>query len=336
MSPPAAPSSEDPMSPDAPPSSTFEVHPSFSEVVDRYDGFILDQFGVMHNGAHALEGAADCVSALSKAGKKLVILSNSSSASAATVRKLPKLGFDPEMFSGAITSGEEAGRHIAETYGGEGKKAAKAVWFTWKAPKVPSPMDFLDLCGGGVVAAESVEDADLVIAHGAEVLRGPGEDGEAEETSLGTFGDDGDMSVIDPVLRRCKERGLPLVCANPDFVMVKPDGTQGHMPGKIAQRYEEMGGEVHYFGKPHVPHFEACLSLLGLDRTRVAHVGDSLHHDVQGANDTGIDSVFVAGGIHREELGAALGEVPEEGKLREAFEKHGQTPTHVVPMLRMD
>ena len=162
-----------------------------------------------------------------------------------------------------------------------------------------------------------------------------GEDGEASEMSLGSFADDGNMSIIDPILTQCVERNLPMVCCNPDFVMVKPDGTKGHMPGKIARRYEELGGSCQSFGKPHVPHFEACIRDLGLPTDRVAHVGDSLHHDVAGANASGVASVFVVGGVHREELGAPLGVLPEKEDLNKLFEAHALTPTHVVPMFRM-
>lgn len=67
----------------------------------------------------------------------------------------------------------------------------------------------------------------------------------------------------------------------------------------------------------------------------MAHVGDSLHHDVIGANASGIASIFVAGGVHREELGSELGEVPSKEALEKLFEELGTTPTHVVPMLKM-
>ena len=126
-----------------------------------------------------------------------------------------------------------------------------------------------------------------------------------------------------------------MVCANPDYIMVKPDGSTGHMPGKIAQCYEQLGGKCSWFGKPHVPHFQACLRDLGLDKSRVAHVGDSLHHDVAGANGAGIDSVFVAGGVHRKQLGSELGVLPPKEALKKLFEEEGQTPTHVVPMLKL-
>ena len=315
---------------------TFQTHPSFTPLLDQYDGFILDQFGVMHNGSHGLEGAEDAVAAMKQKGKKIIILSNSSSSSEATVAKLPKLGFDPRDFVGAVTSGEEASHYIASEFGGKRapEKKNKALFITWKSPKVPPPMDFVAKCGS-IDIASSVEDASFIICHGADVIRGPGPDGEAAETSLGSFYADGSLDAIEPVLKQCCERNLRMVCANPDFVMVKPDGTKGHMPGKIARRYEELGGKVHYFGKPHVPHFEACIRDLGLEKGRVAHVGDSLHHDVAGANASGIPSVFVAGGVHREELGSELGAVPDQKELEKLFETHAETPTHVVPMLKL-
>jgi len=316
--------------------STFQIHPSFTPLLDQYDGFILDQFGVMHNGSHGLEGAADAVAAMKQKGKKIIILSNSSASSEATIAKLPKLGFDSKDFVGAVTSGEEASHYIASEFGGAdvpGKN--KALFITWKALGRPSPMNFIGQCGN-IDVASSVDDATFIICHGADVVRGPGADGEAAETSLGSFYEDGNLKAIEPVLKQCRERNLRMVCANPDFVMIKPDGTKGHMPGTIARRYEELGGTVHYFGKPHVPHFEACIRDLGLEKGRVAHVGDSLHHDVAGANASGIPSVFVAGGVHREELGSELGAVPDQQALEKLFETHEQTPTHVVPMLKLE
>jgi len=311
-------------------SSSFEVHSSFADLVDRYDGFILDQFGVMHNGTHGLEGAPECVKELHSKGKKLIILSNSSSSTKACLAKLPKLGFDPTHLAGAVTSGEEASHYIAKHY-----QHKKALWITWKTPKSPSPLDFLSQCGN-VDITDTVEDADFILVHGAEVLRGPGDDGTAQETSLGSFPTTGDMKdVIDPLLQQCQERNIPMVCANPDFIMVKPDGSKGHMPGKISRRYEELGGTCVSFGKPHVPHFEACVRELNLPKDKVVHVGDSLHHDVAGANGTGIASAFVVGGVHREELGCELGTVPTKDALETLFSKYQEVPTHVVPMLKM-
>jgi ribonucleotide monophosphatase NagD (HAD superfamily) len=320
------------------PTTIFQVHTSFASVVDQYDGFILDQFGVLHNGATGLEGAPELVRALARGhSKRLIILSNSSSASASATERLPKLGFDPSDFVGACTSGQAAGEYIRDTYGGAAP-TKKALFFTWKTPQTPPPVDFLELCGGNIPLTVDPKEADYVILHGVELLRGPGVDGAAvdsQDVSMGDFVNDGNMEPFEPILRQCAERKIPMVCANLDLIMVKPDGGTGHMPGKIARRYEELGGTSVGFGKPNVAQFEACLRQLGLPRHRVAHVGDSLHHDVAGANATGIASVFVTGGIHRTELGADLGVLPDRDELVALFERYSQTPTHVVPMFRL-
>ena len=311
------------------------MHQGLSDLMDQceYEGFILDQFGVMHNGTTHLPGAEEAVAQLYKAGKKLIILSNSSSLADKTVAKLPKLGFSPDHFVGAVTSGQEAVQYIRATHQGK-----KALLFTWKSPKVtPSPTAFVQACGDVTVTSDPAE-ADVIFLHGAEVLRGPGPDGEATECSLGDFHTQGDMSaVVTPILEQCLQRQLPMVCANPDYIMVKPDQTQVHMPGTIADAYRDMGGTVAAFGKPHREHFEACVRQLQLPKEKVVHVGDSLHHDIKGANDAKIASIFVTGGVHREELGEGLelGTLPSKSALEKLFAQHQQTPRHVIPLLRM-
>jgi hypothetical protein len=93
-------------------------------------------------------------------------------------------------------------------------------------------MKFMENCGN-VEVTDVVEEADFILLHGADVLRGRGVDGEAVEQSLGSFSETGEMSVIDPILQKCTTQKLPMVCCNPDFVMVKPDGTRAHMPGSF-------------------------------------------------------------------------------------------------------
>lgn len=308
----------------------YQMHTSISEIVDLYDGFILDQFGVLHNGSHGLEGAPECVKELHKKGKKLIILSNSSSPSDACMAKLPKLGYDPQLFVGAVTSGEETTKYVKERYAGK-----KAIYFTWTTKQQTTQMDFLKRCGN-IQVTEDPEDADFFLLHGVGCMRGPGNDAECKETDLGEYMETGDMSsVIDTILKKCIEAKLPMVCANQDFIMIRPDNSKAHMPGKIADRYQELGGSCVSFGKPHAAQFEACVRNLDLPKSKVVHVGDSLHHDIAGANTTGIASMLVCGGIHREELQSDLGVLPAKEKLDEIFAKHGQIPTHVIPLFRM-
>lgn len=104
-----------------------------------------------------------------------------------------------------------------------------------------------------------------------------------------------------------------------------------------------MGGKCKYFGKPHEEHFYACLRELNLEATRVAHVGDSLHHDIVGANAAGISNVFITGGIHSGFFdGCAIGELPNRDDLESLFSTEAQSagngivvPTHVLPLFRL-
>jgi ribonucleotide monophosphatase NagD (HAD superfamily) len=307
--------------------------------VDNYDAFILDQFGVLHNGVEALDGARElCEYLVYDQKKQLVILSNTSAPSDKALDKLEKLGFSKQLFVGAVTSGEEAARYIRQKYAST--KTTKALMFTWDASDLKNPRltamprAFLEKCGPNVQVATSVEEADWILLHGSEVWhRGD----NLEDVPLGTFIENGSTDlIVDPILHKCIKRNLPVVCANPDFVVQTPSGGTAYMPGKIAQRYKELGGDVLLFGKPQVEHFQACLRVLGLPAERVAHVGDSLHHDIDGANRAGIPNVLVTSGIHMQELQVSFGQMPDESVLEHLFEEQGNiVPTHVVSAFRL-
>lgn len=305
-------------------SERCRIHSSFRDIVDEYDAFILDQFGVLHNGVHSLDGAVELVRFLSKQNKKLIILSNTSAPAHKALEKLPKFGFDSQCFLDAVTSGEEASKFL-QSY-----PPSKALFWTWNIdipnnPRVTAPpQDFLDQCGGHIELADSVDEADLLLLHGAEVWQRP-----SGSVSLGNFIETGDCATTTRMLEEIAERNLPMVCANPDHTVVTPSGGKAYMPGRIASQYTKMtDADCHFFGKPDPSHFLACLEKLQSDR--VAHVGDSLSHDIAGANVAGIDSVFVTSGIHAEALGTTFGEMPEEKRLWQLFESEQAYPTHVV------
>jgi HAD superfamily hydrolase (TIGR01450 family) len=316
--------------------TTFSIHKSLSEIAPLYDAFILDQYGVLHNGAVGLPGAPECIAELANLGKKMIILSNTSGPASAALAKLPNYGYDSNQFVGAVTSGEESSKYIRATYGSnDDEQVKRCVWFTWDGQgNMPNLLDYLAKCGSNVQPATSVEEADFVLAHGAHVWQR----GFDEQISLGSFLTTGNLDmVVEPILQDCLARDLPMVCANPDFVVRLPDGSTGYMPGNIARRYEEMGGHCKSFGKPNPEHFEACLEQLGsagLDPSRVLHVGDSLHHDIAGANAANVASLLITSGIHCDELEAEFGVLPDEGLLKELLEREGHVPTHVMSAFR--
>ena len=344
---------------------SVQMHTSFRDIVDQYDAFILDQFGVLHNGVNPLDGAIELIKYMHEKKKKLIVLSNTSAPSKNALQRLAQLGFPQEYFLDAITSGEEASRYIRLKYGTAAtatKKTTKVIFLTWdvRIPNNPRltalPQAFLDACcvdgsENGIQVTEIIADADLVLLHGSEVwYRGK----DVEPISLGSFIETGNCAdVIDPLLRQFIQYNLPLICANPDEIVVTPTKGKAYMPGKIVRRYQDLGGtDCRLFGKPNVDHFEACIRQLQgtgdrtISKDRVAHVGDSLHHDILGANNARIPSIFITSGIHASQLpinhGASSmidGDLPTDHQYRELydlFESEGSIyPTHVVPAFRL-
>ena len=292
----------------------------------------------------ALDGAIECVEQLYKAGKKLIILSNTSAPSDNALKKLSKLGFDPEhITTGAVTSGEEASKYILATYGSDASTTKKALMLTWDASDLNNPRltalpeQFIEQCGS-IDVAQSVQEADFLLLHGSEVwYRGP----KLEPVSLMPFITQGSLESINPLLEECSRLGLPMVCANPDNIVRTPDGGDAHMPGKLATRYAQLVDpnvvDCRVFGKPHVEHFQSCLKRLeqahGIAADRVAHVGDSLHHDIGGASSAGIASVWTtSSGIHANDLGLQFGQLPTTQQVLDLLKKEGAVePTHVLP-----
>jgi len=192
----------------------------------------------------------------------------------------------------------------------------KALLFTWKKGKSSSPVgEFLSHCGNNVLVAKSIDDADFIILHGCQVLQYSNEEQcEDNTTNIESFHDNGVMDDVNEILQKCYERKLPMICANPDFITIYKDGSVRHMPGTIARAYEALSTDseeslVTYFGKPHAAHFDACITKLNLPKDRVVHVGDSLHHDIKGANDCGVDCIFIASGVHSKELDCGIDKV---------------------------
>lgn len=312
----------------------LSIVPGLGSIASQYDAILLDQFGVLHDGTKAIPGAIACYDRLAAEGKRLCVLSNSSRRRATSLGGLPKLGYDGDKLSGFVTSGEEAYQHMARRWVGK-----RALWISWAEGFNGMQNDYL---AGLDLELAPAADADFIVCQGSQLIKdGAGGGVELDLLRRGTVDE-----ALEEALATCAARGLPMVCANPDLHVILSDGTRGHMPGLVARRYEELGGKVDYFGKPHAPAFEACLASLGnVPRHRVLHVGDSLAHDVAGASASGVHCLFIASGIHAAELGVPEGaeavaalradagahvSLLKPGRLERAFEQHSARPTHTA------
>ncbi len=288
---------------------TTEYLPGMAGVVDRYDALLLDQWGVLHDGATAYPGAIDCLARLRAAGKTVVILSNSGRSGEENARIITRMGFDREHFSAVISAGDDARDAV-----------------------LTSDDPFYRALGKRCLVLSRERDTDLVDGLGLEVVT----DVEHADFLFALSIDAPRQSVAgwQAVLTRAVARGLPMVCGNPDLAQVTPDGTLLEAIGLVAIRYAQLGGQVRSHGKPSPRIYETCLRRITCPRERIVAVGDSLQHDVRGANGVGLASILVAGGVHREALGTAFGESPDPARCNTLFAQVGAVPDHVVPSFR--
>ncbi len=272
---------------------------AFAGISDRYDGFIFDVWGTLYDGGNAFPGALETVKALAERDKKILVLSNSPRIPVIVGKRLKAIGFELGWFTEIVTSGGM----VADIVGGRRDAASAALgervlWLGQE--RFPDTVP-----AGSFTVVQDAGEADWVLNAGPEI----------SETRLEDF---------ETVLSASAERGLPMVCANPDKSVLQ-SGAQLLCAGAMAERYEEMGGPVRYFGKPYPEIFARCLDRIGLPADRVLVVGDNLETDILGANRTGIDSLLLGCGIHA----VALAESGGAGEgLVSLVASHGARPTY--------
>eukprot|EP01036_Dinobryon_divergens_P031113 gene31113-40460_t len=236
-----------------------------------------------------------------------------------------------------VTSGEVAWRYIDENFRGK-----KCTWITWRSHGKDDYLKSLD------IQLASVYDADFLFFHGTQVMATADSDtglSSSNDVPLSLFS----SGTLDDSLREAFSvaiaRGIPAICANMDNSAVLANGRSAFMPGLLKSTYEEMGGVVVSFGKPQKAFFDVAVSLgtavmntsspsqTRKARPRVIHVGDSLHHDIAGAINTGIDSILVTEhGVHRHELRSSDG-MDQQADLPSCESKAGSAATTTTPLL---
>jgi HAD superfamily hydrolase (TIGR01459 family) len=275
---------------------------------DRYEGFLLDQWGVIHDGRKALPEAVEALAELKRRNKRLVVLSNSGRRAALNRKRLTEMGLNVAMFDAVVTSGEAAWNLLRHrNLPGWRDLGNRCVLFTIGGDR--AVLDDL-----GIEVVDEPENADFLFNTGLEIPPRTLDDYHA-------------------VLERAVVRKLPMVCSNPDRV-APSHGKLITAPGTVAAMYEQMGGRVLYVGKPHPPIYGACLDALdGLRPSEIVAVGDSVEHDVRGANGMQIDCCFVTGGIHAERFPAGATFAEREASLADLCQRFGARPQWVVPRL---
>jgi len=247
-----------------------------SDISDSYAGFIIDQWGVLHDGSKPFDGVIECLKQLKDRGKYVIILSNSGKTSAANKERMKKAGIGPSLYDEIVTSGEMTWQGLHNQEEGVFKDIGKKCYLMSRGGD-RSIVDGLD-----IEVVEGVDDADFLLISGSDAP-------------------DKTIEDYEPALRGAARKQLKAICANPDsLAILRNANVMG--PGTIARRYIDFGGVVEYIGKPHQPIFNHCMKILqskDIYAGQTIMIGDSMAHDILGGSLAHIDTCLVKDGLHK-------------------------------------
>ncbi len=248
-----------------------------SDIAGQHDALICDVWGVVHDGHHAHEPSCDALRSFRERHGPVVLLTNAPRVPDAVAEQCAGFGVPADCYDAIVSSGGACRAEIARRAAGR----HLPLYYIGTARDV-SIYQGLDVSLAGLDQAEAILCAGL-----------RNDDGEAPAD----YGDE---------LALLAARGLPMLCANPDLVVHR--GTRLYWcAGALARDYAALGGTVIYYGKPHGPVYDMARAEIaglrkGVAAQRPLAVGDGMPTDIKGANGQGLEALFIADGIHGEEI----------------------------------
>ncbi len=278
----------------------------FAALAERYDGFVLDLWGVIHDGVNAFPHAVETLGHLRAAGKRTLLLSNVPRPNDAVRTMMRRMGIEDALYTDILTSGEAVRRALITPPDLWWAQLGQRVYHL--GPERDRPV----LEGLPLTIADSPAEADFVLNTGPDDHRNPSDIAEFEDT-----------------LQTCWEHRLKMICANPDLVVIR-GGVRVLCAGSLAERYRELGGDIRSLGKPDPAVYQPVLQQLSMAPERVLAVGDSLRTDIAGATGVGLASCWVLDGIHGADLSDGAGGF-DPVKTEAAARAAGMTPVATLP-----
>jgi HAD superfamily hydrolase (TIGR01459 family) len=282
-----------------------------AELAPAYDVVLCDVWGVVHNGKRSFTEACAALTEFRSRGGVVVLVTNAPRPNPPVREQLDRLGVPRDAFDDIVTSGD--------------------VTLALIAAHGEAPLHHIG--PERDVALFSI----LERQTGLRPPRAP----LAEATYVvctGLFDDQTEKPEdYDAALAQMRARDLEMISANPDLVVHVGDRLL-YCSGAIADRYERQGGRVKQAGKPFAPIYERAMEIVGglrgasVSKARVLAIGDGLRTDIRGAENFGLDALFVAGGIHQGELQGAAGLDPV--RLEAFLQKSESRPKAAIDALR--
>jgi len=278
-----------------------------SEIASDHDALICDVWGVVHDGQRHHPAAAEALYRFKELHGPVVLLTNAPRVPAEVAAQCTSYGLPPDCYDAIVSSGGAAREELAR------RATAGTLPLYYIGPDRDLPM-----IAGLDIARAPIEEAQVALAIG---LRD-----DMNETP--------DMYAGE--LKAMQARGLTMLCANPDLVVHRGDRLL-YCAGSLAKAYEDLGGEIIYYGKPHRPIYDSALAAAALaakaanrqSPKRPLAVGDGLLTDIKGANSAGLEALFIADGVHGEETRPYTAE-----HIESLFRRFGAKASAVTRALR--
>jgi HAD superfamily hydrolase (TIGR01459 family) len=281
---------------------------NIEKILDQYNGFTIDIWGVVHDGFKPYPGVVQCLNHMIALDKQIIFLSNAPRPGMVVAQKLLEFGIN--ITSGMILTSGDIVRYQLQHFDDQVFKKLRKQFYHLGETRNQDILANLT-----VDTVDNIADADFIL------LTAFTEEGE-------------DLSQFDADFKIAIEHKLPLICANPDKKIIHGH-TYRYCSGIFAERYEEMGGKVHYYGKPYPAVYEVAFKQLALkgvnDKKKILMIGDTLETDIKGANKMGIDSALVLTGnmeLHLQNKSDKL--LTTLQKLEHIFAYYALSPTWVL------
>lgn len=284
---------------------SLEKIKALKEIAPFYSTFLVDLWGVVHNGVAPFPDVLPCLSQLKTQRKNVVFLTNGPRRSHAVQKRLEEMGISSQYYDFIFSSGEDAFYSFTQ----EKKYTSLGANGFYLGPAKDYSL-FQDL---QIKEVLSLEEADFIVCTGPSKS-------------------DQDLSFDKSLLKKGLDKNIPVICINPDRV-VHFGTTSLFCAGELAHWYEKNGGLVFYHGKPYTTIYENALRQLSYpDKEKILVIGDSLSTDIKGAYNMGIDSLLIASGIQKDDF-FFNNILLEEEKLKDFFASQSYCPRYITEKL---
>lgn len=293
--------------------ATTKFCQGISDISDSYTGFVIDTWGVLHNGETLFDTVPDCLKELQARKKFVMLLSNTELRADEAVNQLRDMGLPHTMYNSIITSGEMLWQGIKNQSEGIFSGLGESYYLIG-GERTREFMKTLP-----VYEEKDITNAKFLLISGWDPLPT-------------------DISAYEDTLREAIRKRLKLICVHPDSRALMGATSSDTVTTLIAKRLQELGGVVHIIGKPFKPIFHHCISVLHKNNIypgQTVMIGDTMAHDIVGATLVNMDTCLVRNGLHAPAFKTATtpGEVNKMLNLL-VSQYNGVRPSYLVDRLK--